>query len=70
MVRLDCSGCARVQVTVAVIADDRVGTSVVTSFYRFQGTVLGSIVGYLVMVVFGVRVPVLSPLVALAVDRC
>jgi hypothetical protein len=40
-------------VTVAVVADDRVETSMMTSFYRFFGTVVGSIVGYLVMVIIG-----------------
>jgi hypothetical protein len=42
-------------VTVAVIADDRVETSVMTAFYRFQGTVAGSLMGYLIVVIFGVR---------------
>jgi hypothetical protein len=43
-------------VTVAVVADDRVEASIVTAFYRVQGTIAGSLFGYLTVVIFGVGV--------------
>jgi hypothetical protein len=41
-------------VTVAVVADDRVEASIMTAFYRLQGTVAGSLIGYLIVIIFGV----------------
>ena len=37
----------RAQVTVAMVADDRLGITFHTSMVRFQGTLYGSIFGYL-----------------------
>ena len=61
-------------VTVAVVADDRVEASIVTAFYRVQGTIAGSLFGYLTVVIFGVGViDVIDascvPLACLLLDR-
>jgi hypothetical protein len=42
-------------VTVAIVADERIGSVSLTSFFRLQGTVFGSLTGYIVMVLCRVR---------------